>query len=306
MSADQTLIAYPIVRTEDEDSESPSGIDEIRVWDVATGSWTGKTIRPELPVARVAVHPEKRLVAAFLFEANDEPNSNGGGGLGTSSRPTNNSPFRVNGKLALAVWSIDSGDLLLQHEVASDVPNPRRGMRPLQFRSDGTEIVAVTGTVANAEGVPVTVFSTTSGEVVRETHFRQGSSGRFGSQLSPDGRRLIIASAPIPFRANRSTEISCYDIDTGERAKTHRTTTTGSYTRSCIPRRMLWSNDGSLKRRDAEIAEGSNANRQRLSNRMILEKTAAKKTRRKRRSSPILCGPLRLCVSDRASRTHLM
>ncbi|HBE70336.1 MAG TPA: hypothetical protein DDW52_19480, partial [Planctomycetaceae bacterium] len=245
MSTDQTLIAYPVVRTVDDDSELPSGIDEIRVWDVATGSWTGKTIRPELPVARVAVHPEKRLVAAFLFEANDGPNSNGGGQSGTSLRPPTNNPLRAKGKLALAVWSIDSGDLFLQHEVANDVPDPRRGLRPLQFRSDGTEIVAVTGTVATAEGVPVTVFSSTSGDVIRETHFRPVGSGGFVSQISPDGRRLIMVSAPFRFGADRLIKIACYDIDTGEQVgNTLETESLGSFGRGNL-RPTILTPDGS-------------------------------------------------------------
>ena len=86
----------------------------------------------------------------------------------------------------------------------------------MQFRSDGTEIVAVTGTVATAEGIPVTVFSTNTGEVVRETSFGPERSGGFRSQLSPDGRRLIIASSPSRFGAERLNKIFCYDVDSGE------------------------------------------------------------------------------------------
>ena len=228
-SSDQTLVAVPI-RVPEGTSEKVTVGRGFNVWDVASASWTGTTIQPQALVRKFGIDSDKRLLAAILWTANKDGVVESDESASTA-RPQTNGPRFGRGTLTLKVWSIDSGETLVEREIATDVENSRlrTQQRTLLFRRNGTELVSHNG--SNGEAIEVRVYSVATGELVSTSAIRPGSAGNFLAQLSRDGERLVFWGLRRRAGAGQFATLMCFDVESGEQVgETIETSTSNSAT----------------------------------------------------------------------------
>ena len=213
----QPLVVFPTISKVTREGTQYS----IRVWDVASQSWTGKVIettsasisrefagvvltRPGA-VLDYAVNANKRLLATITAKVHSAASA-------TVDADENALPPRT--RFELTVWKIDTGESI----VSKPVPRAGTGV-VFGFTADGSELTLVQG----ARELRLTVLDSQTGDVLRESQI--GSDGstsrpirttRLGT-LSLDGSRLLVADAGRnnPFLRVRG-RVRCYDTRTGQ------------------------------------------------------------------------------------------
>ena len=228
LSKDHSLMAVPYITQRESKSSGSEQHLIVLIWDVKTSSFTRKSIEPKSRLQNLAVDSEKRILVAVTWDASDDAQPSGEAQPPQDGRSRSLSDLR--GTLSLVVWSIDSGEVLLEKSIAEDVTLARSRVQvPIRLRKKATELVRVSA--KSADEIVIKVHDVRTGEVLRETTITLDESVTVGQPiLSRDGQRLVCLAADSAGRGlfgdGVDATLTCYDVDTGQQVgkSIHQTT----------------------------------------------------------------------------------